>query len=205
MNSRADQKALIADFKIFREHCIIIHRDYNTYYDLFFSNSDELLMKVAAHFFNDIAEIMHRDWILQVCKLMDPPVTKVKGEERETISIGLINLRLEEAGILKANIKELSKTLLLYGENLIPARNKRIAHQDKEFAFRDEALGGTTVEELKDFLENIQSYCDEVGRALGIGALDFSFSSGAGDVNDLLEILRTHYECPDKKIGCSPK
>jgi hypothetical protein len=79
-------KKLAKDFKMLRVHCIIIRRDFNTYNALLFSGSDKLLLKAASSFFNDIAEIMQRDWILQVCKLMDPPVTKQKRKERENIA-----------------------------------------------------------------------------------------------------------------------
>ena len=204
-NSQVDQEALRDEFEKLRDHCVIIRRDYNTYNHLFFSGSDELLIKAAGQFFNDIAEILNRDWILQVCKLMDPPVAIVKGGERETISIALINLRLEEAGILNAEIKELSKEILAYGQKLIPARNKRIAHLDKEYAFSEEVLGGTSEQELADFLTNMQRYCDEVGRATDAGPSDFSCSSCAGDVLDLIKIIKTHYECPNREIACSPK
>jgi len=199
---RAAQETLEAEFERFRDHCIIIRRDYNTYYQLFFSDSDELLKKVAGHFFNDISEIMLRDWILQVCKLMDRKAFKVGGLEFETISVELINSRLKDVGAFTDGLRELSKAILSYGKKLIPARNKRIAHLDKEYAFSDEMLGVTSVEELEEFLKNIQLYCDEVGRAIDVGPLDFSCSSGPGDVLDLIKILEMHYEVPEEEVGC---
>ena len=182
------------DFKILREHCIIIRRDFNTYNALFFSGSDELLLKAASTFFNDIAEIMQRDWILQFCKLMDPAVTKRKGKDLENISIDLINSQLKNEGLMSPEIFSISDTLLAYGDKIIPARHKRLAHFDRDHQIGGTVLGATTEEELKGFIDNIQRYCDAVGRAIGVGPLDFSTSSCPGDVHDLLRVLRNYFK-----------
>ena len=182
------------DFKMFREHCIIIRRDFNTYNALFFSGSDDLLIKTASTFFNDIAEILQRDWILQVCKLMDPAETKRKGNVLENISVDLINSQLKNKGIMNPEISSLSDAILSYGEKIIPARHKRLAHFDRDHQISGIVLGDTTEWELEEFIENIQNYCDAVGRAIGIGPLDFSSSSCPGDVDDLLKVLRNYFK-----------
>ncbi|MBW2035147.1 MAG: hypothetical protein JRI94_16490 [Deltaproteobacteria bacterium] len=182
------------DFVMLRDHCIIIRRDYNTYNDLFFSGSDDLLIKAASTFFNDIAEIMQRDWILQVCKLVDPAVTKRKGTVLENISIDLINSQLENEGLMCQEISCISDALIEYGKKIVPARNKRLAHLDRDHQISRNVLGATTEEELEVFLENIQKYCDAVGRAIGLGPLDFTDSSCPGDVHDLLRVLRDYYK-----------
>ena len=182
------------DFIMIRDHCIIIRRNFNTYNALFFSGSDDLLIKTASTFFNDIAEIMQRDWILQVCKLMDPAVANRKGKVFENISIKLINSQLENEGLMSQEISFTSDSLLDYGKKIIPARHKRLAHFDREQHICGAVLGATTQGELEAFLENIQNYCDAVGRVLGLGPLDFSSSSCPGDVHELLRILRDYYK-----------
>jgi hypothetical protein len=69
-----------------------------------------------------------------------------------------------------------------------------LAHFDRAHQISGVVLGQTTEKELEDFLDNLQLYCDEVGRAAGIGPLDFSSSACNGDVSDLLRILRKHCE-----------
>lgn len=189
----ASQK-LIDDFCMFRDHCIIIRRDYNTYNELFFSGVNELLTKAASTFFNDIAEIMLRDWLLQACKIMDPPTKKIKGIENETISIKLLDDRLSKENLLTSQIKKLSSSILDYGDIIKPARNKRIAHFDRESAVSGIVLGAHNERSLGDFFTNLQQYCDEVGRAIGVGPLDFSASSCKGDVLDLLRVLREYFK-----------
>lgn len=181
---------LIDDFEILRDHCISIRRNYNTYNDLFFSENDRILLKTASTFFNDIAEILARDWILQVCKLMDMAETIYKKQVFENISIKLVNSQLDSCNLLSSNIVDVSKKILEYGEKLTPARHKRLAHFDREHQVKSVTLGDTTEQELKEFLSSIQSYCDLVGTAIGIGPLDFTASGCPGDVHDLLKVLK---------------
>ena len=182
------------DFTLLREQCILIRRNYNTYNELFFSDSDKLLEKSASTFFNDIAKIMHRDWVLQACKLMDPASTKRKGKKLENITIALINSQLEEEKLMDQEITCLSCYLLDYGKKIKPVRDKRIVHTDRFHKINSTVLGETTVDDLKGFLSNIQKYCDAVGRIVGIGPLSFSVSSCPGDVQDLLQVLRNYYK-----------
>ncbi|MCG8392034.1 MAG: hypothetical protein MI745_03035 [Pseudomonadales bacterium] len=181
---------LVGDFELLRDHCIKLRQNYNTYTQLYNEENRAILSKVAATFFSDIAEIMHRDWILQACKLMDPASTNRKESVLENITINLIDEQLEMCGSSNKKIRDLSRDLLAYGEKIKPARNKRIAHYDREHQVSNITLGITTEEELFGFLHNIQRYCDEVGIAIGLGPLDFTGSGCRGDVLDLLTYLR---------------
>lgn len=181
---------LSLDFKILRDQCTIIQRDFNTYHALFFSDcSGELLTKTARIFFTDLSEIMQRDWIVQVCKIMDPATTQIKGEILENISFKLINKQLLQEKIFSKEISLITNSILAYGEKITPARNKRLTHFDREAHVNKITLGETTTLEIHTFLNNIQKYCDAVGSALGIGPLDFSASDCPGDVHDLLTVL----------------
>ena len=133
---------------------------------------------------------MHRDWVLQACKLMDPAKSYVGEEKLENLTIKLINEQLKKSNLSNNLIDETSKKILEYGEKIKPARNKRLAHLDRETYVNDITLGETTEEDLANFLSNIQIYCDEVGIVIGIGPLDFGASGCNGDVLDLLSYLR---------------
>ena len=188
------------DFKIFREQCVAISRDYNTYNSLFFSGYDEILLKIAHSFFNDLAEILQRDWIMQVCKLFDPAQTIRKKETFENISIKLINLELTNDNLMSEEISNLSDSILEYGAKITPARNKRLAHFDRSHQVNGIILGATTEKELGNFLDNLQRNCDAVGLKIGLGPLDFASSSCSGDVLDLLKFLENHLRasCDDR-------
>lgn len=181
---------LIGDFELLRDQCILLRQNYNTYNQLFSEENRELLDKVAPVFFSDVAEIMHRDWILQACKLMDPAKTTMKNSVFENISIKLINEQTEICDLFSQSIKDLSQKILDYGDKIRPARDKRLAHYDREYQVNNITLGVTTERELCDFIKNIQSYCNEIGIAIGIGPLDFSSSGCKGDILDLIKYLR---------------
>lgn len=176
-------------FRHLREHCIRLRRDYNTYSDLFNEASREVLSKTAPTFFTDVAEILERDWILQACKLSDPPESKRKDGIRCNITIQLLNQALSRVGMLSPEISSIGNAIIEYGEKLKPARDKYIAHFDYEHQSRGSVLGETSEAELFKFIENIQRYCDLVGEAIGVGTLDFSSSGCSGDALDLLKYL----------------
>jgi hypothetical protein len=178
------------DFSLLREHCIAIRRDYNTYTRLFNEENRDLLNRVAARFFTDVAEIMQRDWMLQVCKIMDPASTKYKNKTSENITLSLIDEQLVSNGLSNQSIDDLSAKMKLYGEKIKPARHKRLAHYDRDHQINGITLGETTDEELHEFLLNMQRYCDEAGIAVGVGPLEFSGSGCQGDVLDFLKFLR---------------
>ena len=179
---------LIQDFEHLRDYCIVIRQNYNTYIQLFNEENRDILSKVAATFFTDIATIMQRDWVLQVCKIMDKAV--IYGQENLTID--LINKQLRDQSLSNSVIDRISDEILIYYSKLKPVRNKRLAHNDRNSQVNSIVLGETTESELNVFLVNIQKYCDEVGSAIGIGPLDFSCSGCKGDVLDLLKHLRTN-------------
>jgi hypothetical protein len=181
---------LLEDFKYLRGHCIDLVHAYFTYTRLFNDKNRDLLTKVAPTFFSDIADIMLRDWLLQVCKLMDPPSTTRKGVTIENITIKLINEQLTDNKLLSLEIEDLANKLLIYGEKIKPARDKRLAHFDRDHQVNGLVLGATTESELDQFLVNLQKYCDEVGIAIGLGPLDFGRGGCKGDVLDFLKYLR---------------
>lgn len=82
---------LVSDFEYLRQQCMLLRQNYNTYTGLYNENNRDLLNKVAPTFFTDIAEIMHRDWVLQACKLMDPAKSYVGEKKLENLTIKLIN------------------------------------------------------------------------------------------------------------------
>ena len=109
---------------------------------------------------------MQRDWILQVCKLMDPAISNSKDTRVENVSIDLIDSQLRTNGLMLPEIIAASDELRQYGKKLVPARHKRLAHFDRDHQLNRTVLGETTEEELLCFLMNIQRYSDLVGMPL---------------------------------------
>lgn len=183
-------QGLLDDHEQLRECMIIIRRDYNTYTALYCDENSLLLGATAPTFFTDLAEILQRDWILQVVKLMDPAETKIKGGKRENLTIRLVSQQLDKESLLTVDISEKEKAILDFGELLKPARDRILAHRDRHCHYEGLAMGATTDAQLNSFIQDIQDYCDLVGIQIGVGPLDFSASGCEGDVLDLLKHLR---------------
>ena len=87
-------------------------------------------------------------------------------------------------------VKTLDESIRDYGKRLQPVRNKIVGHSDLETYVTDPVLGAHPKEKLDEFFENLQSYFDVAGVAVGVGPLDFRSSPGPGDVLDLIHTLR---------------
>jgi hypothetical protein len=175
-------------FEAFRNECIWLRNCYNTYATLYESGerTEAALRTAAAHFFNDLNMILIDYVLLQVCRITDPAQTR----GRDNLTVEQVNSRLQIAGLLTDAIARRSKGLIAYRELVKDARNKLVSHADLESVIRDLPLGAHAQERVDAFFEDMQEYCDEVGRAIGAGPLDFRTQPGRGDVLDLIRVLR---------------
>lgn len=126
---------------------------------------------------------------------MDRESTQVKSKTRHNISIKLINTQIasqfegDKCRKQIDSINTLTKNITDYGKKLSLARNRIIAHSDKNTYKEGLVLGETSKKDLDNFIGNIQEYCDLVGNLIGVGALDFRCSSSPGDVLDFVVFL----------------
>ena len=156
--------------------------------DLFKSDNLKILEKSAGWFFGGLQGILRQYIILLVCRLTDPPETSGK----PNLTIPRMNELLRENDCFSPEIETLTDGIMSYREHLAPARNKIIAHKDRETCFSSCALGKHTEEEMKKFFEvDLPMYFDAVGGAIGVGRQDLhDLPPGPGDVDDLIEILK---------------
>lgn len=144
----------------------------------------------APLFFGELNRILYEYYVLQVCKLTDPAFTKVKGLRRDNLTVAHVHELLEAEGLMTPGIQAASGGLMRYRTNILElARNRQISHSDKETVMTFVEHGKHTRHEAYAFLDYLRAYVDEVGNAVGIRPLDFSTTSGAGDVLDLFNVL----------------
>lgn len=174
-------------FVAFRDQCITFRIYFNTMETLYGEGADlHLLTRTAVHFFSDLNQILRAHLVLCVCRLTDP----AQMHKRDNLTVLQVNAACTAAGIqLSAKAQAHSDTMHSYSALLRDARNKLISHLDRDTILNDTSLGEHTKAESDEFLEALQGYCDEVGRAVGVGPLDFRHSPGRGDVIDLLTAL----------------
>lgn len=175
-------------FLAFREECIWLRNCYNTYCHLFEGSeeSSNALRKAAAQFFTDLNRILIEYIVLQVCKITDP----AESFGHPNLTVAQLDARLQQTGLMTSQILRHSQGIVSYRAIVNDMRNKLVSHLDLATVLGGKTLGAHAAGRVHEFFEDIQQYCDEVGRATGIGPLDFRTQAGAGDVVDLIMRLR---------------
>lgn len=175
-------------FTSFREECIWLRNCYNTYKSLFEcgERTEKILREAAELFFDDLNCILIEYIFLQICKITDPAETS----GRANLTVKYLNNALEDVHLFSEEIRECSEGVLRYREYIVGARNRLVSHLDLQAVLRREPIGEHAPHEVTAFFDNLQKYCDAVGRAVGSGPLDFRCAPGKGDVEDLINVLQ---------------
>ena len=190
------QEELHEEFSTLRDQAIILRQTFNTFNCLFASSPevDDILIKSAVLFFYDLNQILIEYIILLICRITDPPKTHHRANLTIPRMTRLVcesdDLDLNIEAETKSKIEELNGLIVGYRRLLDPARNRIVAHNDREAYVSQKTLGDHTEAEMMQFFDNLQEYFDEIGNAIGVGPLDFQNSAGRGDVQDLIMILR---------------
>ena len=174
------------DFELFREQCTSLAILVNTFKVLFENEEGATPMKrVAPEFFSDINGWMVELYFLYTARILDPAETK----KQRNLSVDYFLDRLEEADILTHEISDLGQHLNSYLDKIGKARRKLIAHNDRAALRKGKPLGLHSEQDQQEFLRNLQSFCNAVGRATGVGPCEF-LSIAPGDVVDLLRLVK---------------
>ena len=183
-------------FVAFREQCIWLRRCYDMYCALYESNdrTKKILTASALWFFHELNIILTEYFPLQVCKITDPAETAAG---RKNLTVDGLNIELRERGLMTEEISEYSASLSRYRELVKEPRNKIIGHLDLETVLNDVPIGGHKKEDVIEFFENLQGYCNAVGIAVGVGPSDFRTTSGPGDALDLIKVLKRGISHPE--------
>lgn len=183
----------------FRHQSIWLRTCFNTFDALFQQEHrpKDLLQRTAPLFFYELNNVLLEYCRLQACKLTDP--AESRGEE--SLTVCNLNEHLQREDLLNQAIKDAAAGLMRYRDLVKRARNKVIAHLDKKAVLANQPIGAHSEQDVIDFLAALQTYNDEVGRAVGEGPLDFTSTSGDGDVLDLLRFLRAGLKEEDAKTA----
>jgi hypothetical protein len=178
---------LKSEFLAFREQCIWTRSCFNLYSDLYESGPEtlDLLNRTAPIFFQDINWILIDYCLIQIGKHLDPKQTM----GRTNLTIEYLDSELVKAQLMNPDIRNLSGDLTNYRALIKDARNRILSHTDRDAVLSNHRFGAHTKEQVLDFFENLQQYCDAVGNAVGVGPLDFRATPAPGDAQNLLQCL----------------
>jgi len=188
----------VLTFFAFRDQCIWLRICYNTFAALFEHEHrpEDLLSRTAPQFFTDLNHVLREYCWLQTCRLTDKATSyspRAKGEV-ENLTVAHLNALLSKAGRLSKSVSDAADGMMRYRAFIEPARSGLIAHADKALILAGASMGTHDAAEVEAFFEHMQTYCDEVGRAVGVGPSDFRSLPSSGDTWDLVACLRAGLE-----------
>jgi AbiU2 len=190
------------DIAIFADHCVVMRSIYLHGKILFEASTDEdkaRKSRAAPTLFGDINRVFVEYIILQVCKITDP-AQDFRKNDNHTIAFLLQHYDFSADPATMQRLAQLAARLQDFRQKLLPARNKRISHSDRDAIMAREALGGAPPSEWDEFWLNLQEVvCIIYEKVLGT---PFYINGVAmlSDAHGLLKALK-HGACFDELLN----
>ena len=169
-------------------------------YEVLFENERPscrtLMEKTASSFFADLNKILQEYLLLECAKITDPATTG--NHENFTVAFLVENIcwpreqltsLTDDKDILK-ELKSLQAVTEGFRNYIKCARNKRLAHLDRETVLSGRPLGGFPEGEDKKFFDALQKMCNIVHEACFGTIYGEMMPTRAGDVINLTRTLR---------------
>ena len=150
--------------------------------ELFEDEQTQVLMqKTASSFFGNIGRIIHGYLLLEFAKITD--LAETSGKENLTID-NLIE-SIEWSPDTREELEVLRNKTKSFRDYILPARNKLLAHIDKETFLADGTLGKFPEGEDEVFLETLRKVCDVTHKDCFGTIFGEINTAQPGDVSDL--------------------
>jgi hypothetical protein len=146
------------DVKAFCNTCVSLRSTWE-HYRILFEGSDlkrELLQGVAATFFYDLHALLVRHLVLEICKITDP--ARTKGRDNLTIKFLIQHSEFSSTPATLDRLKRLSGSIHAFRDKIVPARNRLIAHLDRESVQLGQPLGGAPQDDWLQFWIDLQDF-----------------------------------------------
>ena len=152
------------------------------YAELFEDEQSQVLMKkTALSFFGDIGRIIHGYLLLEFAKITD----RAKTGEKENFTIDNLIESIEWPPDTQEELEALRDKTKSFKDYILPARNKLLAHTDKETFLADGTLGKFPEGEDEVFLETLQRFCDVTHKDCFGTIFGQIITAQPGDLSDL--------------------
>lgn len=175
----------------FRDYFIELKAKLDIYQELFENDEAKLLMeKTAKAFFLAFNEITISFLLLEFAKITDREYSNTKDGKRGNFTVdNLINV-IEWPDSIKRRLEELKSETKSFHSLIETARNRLLAHYDKESFLNNEVLGTFTSDEGIKFVEALKEICDLTHQACFGSIVGDIGVSLPGDVQELKKSLR---------------
>ena len=174
--------------KKFCNQVVWLRAVHNIYQELYENKEADILMKKTAQsFFNDLRIILHNYILLEFVKITDPATTC--GHENFTIDNLIESIDWPED--VQRKLKSLNdKTKTFKLDTIKKARNKLLAHNDKNVFLTNKILGKFPKGEDETFLKTLINICDITHTACFNSIFGDISVAMHGDVLDLKKALK---------------
>jgi len=192
------------ELKALHNHCCWLWH-IRAYYLGFWENPGKTAMRLGNKgvvFFADLGEVVREYIMLQMCRLMDPPETPIKGGPAENLTLKNLLKTLPLSSAVKSKVQQKVNRMEEICIPLREARNKIIAHMDKQTALANKSLGILKHhDEYQEWFDLLQDIVDEMHRDLHDDWPLPMVSAPAGGLDDLLVTLRSDWRRLDELDG----
>jgi AbiU2 len=156
------------------------------YEELFEKEDSRTLMeKTAPSFFADLNTILLNYLLLEFVKVTDPP----KSGKKENFTVDNLFMSIDWPPGVRERLKLLSKETNAFRSYVLEARNKLLAHTDKEAFLAEKTLGAFPRGEDEAFLKALEEICDITHEACFGRIFGQMVLAAPGDVIDLKRTL----------------
>lgn len=181
-------------FAVFRQHCSWLTTLAKGYDTLFREERDrDLLNRAAGWFFSELSQFYYDHLLLLAARLLDDAGSPPRADgtrKRENLTIPKLVEWIKDLGQPVDSILRAADQAMEAREQLKDLRDKVLAHMDQSVALGEREIQPPDSECLDRFLCRLQRFSDEVGGAIGEGALALRVPGTEGDAKTLLSHLR---------------
>jgi len=141
----------------FCDQVFLLRNIRHIYRELFENDQMSILMqKTASSFFDDLNIILHQYLLLEFVKITDP----AESQGKENFTVGNLIESIDWPEGIKLKLTPLNNKIESFRLLVKPARNRQLAHMDKETLLGDMKLGEFPEGEDELFLNALQKICD---------------------------------------------
>ena len=157
-----------------------LRRKWSNFQELFGKGQEriDLLNKAASNFFHFLHRLFFEDAMLHLCRLTDPPKTRLRTGDRENLSVLALSEMISDP-VLKASVRTKTNQVRKSCEFARKWRNQRLAHTDLINRRRGHALTLPSVR-------------------------DNDIENGLKSIGDLLTMVEDHYGLPRSVLYPDP-
>lgn len=175
--------------KNFCDYFVELKAKLNIYEELFEDDKAQLIMeKTAKSFFLDINRLVINTLLLEFAKITDRGYDR--GANRENFTVENLINSIDWSDSIKERLEELKNETKSFHSLIKDARNRLLAHYDKESFLNNVVLGTFASDQGVKFIEALQNICDITHQACFGSIVGDIVVSMPGDVQDLKKALR---------------